>query len=392
MKPDKLLFAVISFLSFLFVGFGIVLPSWVAFHTGGSRLVGLVLMASSVSGMVVAPFTGHIVDRRDRKKVAMIGQAIRACALLLIAPAPLAGDVVGAALLFIAGALGAFGYILQDGALSGLLQAIVPAEQRVAFVMRLSIARQIGLAAGTGIAGLSIAQFGSSITATGFAAMAAASVVLIAMINAKSRKTESEETGILASAREALAYLVSHPTMLVASVTVGVSFAVIKITNLLLPGFVVRALGGSSSLFGTLEMVAAICGTVAVAIASLARFVRYVEKHVLLLLTLTGLSLVVFSIARTPFTAVLVYSLAGMAWSVTRSAANGHLLTVVETTLIGRVQAFTTLLTGIFGVAIFLVPLVVPEASEASLYLACGVAVSLAAMGLRVMRKVAQRS
>ncbi|MEI9425987.1 MFS transporter [Mesorhizobium sp. Cs1299R1N1] len=383
-KSNKVLFAIISFLSFLFVGFGIVLPSWVAFHIGGSRLVGLVLMSSSVTGMVVSPFTGHVVDRRERRQIAMVGQAIRAGALLLIAPAPFANDVAAAILLMAAAGFGALGYALQDGALAGLLQAIVPAEQRVAFVMRLSIARQIGLAAGTGIAGLSIARFGSSMSAVGFTAMAAACVFLVWMIKTPGREVKSPQSeGMLASSREALTYLVSNSMCLVASVTVGVSFAVIKITNLLLPGFVVRALDGNSSLFGTLEMMAAICGTAAVAIASLPRFVRHIEKHTLFLLTMTGLALVVFSFVRTPFTAVIVYSLAGMAWSVTRSAANGHLLTVVDTGLMGRVQAFTTLLTGIFGVVIFLMPLIAPETAEGTLYLVCGICVIAAALGLR---------
>lgn len=314
----------------------------------------------------------------------MAGQAIRAGALLLIAPAPFANDVAGAILLMAAGGLGALGYILQDGALSGLLQAIVPPEQRVTFVMRLSIARQIGLAAGTGIAGVAIAQFGSSPSAVGFAAVAAASVFLVWTIKMTGREAKSSEReGILASSREALAYLFKNPTCLVASITVGVSFAVIKITNLLLPGFVVSALNGDSRLFGTLEMVAAVCGTAAVAIASLPRSVRYIEKHTLFLLTMTGLALVIFSFVRTPFIAVIVYSLAGMAWSITRSAANGHLLTVVDTALVGRVQAFTTLLTGIFGVVIFLMPLAAPETSEATLYLVCGIGVITAALSLR---------
>lgn len=47
-----------------------------------------------------------------------------------------------------------------------------------------------------------------------------------------------------------------------------------------------------------------------------------------------------------------------MLWNLSRAATNGHLLTVVDTALIGRVQAFTTLLTGVFGMLIFLRPTV----------------------------------
>ncbi|QSN63503.1 MULTISPECIES: hypothetical protein [unclassified Caballeronia] len=43
--------------------------------------------------------------------------------------------------------------------------------------------------------------------------------------------------------------------------------------------------------------------------------------------------------------------------------------------MIGRVQAFTTLLTGAFGFAIYLLPAVAPGVSEASLHVACGTAI-----------------
>lgn len=64
----------------------------------------------------------------------------------------------------------------------------------------------------------------------------------------------------------------SRPAMLFrAAVTVGLAFAVIQITNLLLPGFVIRFLGGDSGLFGLLEMAAAIAGMVALAVVGSAR-------------------------------------------------------------------------------------------------------------------------
>lgn len=74
-----------------------------------------------------------------------------------------------------------------------------------------------------------------------------------------------------------------------------------------------------------------------------------------------------------------------MAWSITRSAANGRLLTVVDQALVGRVQAFTTLPTGMFGLLIFVMPLAFPDAAEATLYLVCGIAVAIAAVGLRTL-------
>ncbi|TJW70429.1 MAG: MFS transporter, partial [Mesorhizobium sp.] len=41
---ERPLFIAFSCASFFIVGVGIVLPAWIAFHGGGSRLVGLVLL------------------------------------------------------------------------------------------------------------------------------------------------------------------------------------------------------------------------------------------------------------------------------------------------------------------------------------------------------------
>ncbi|WP_247356106.1 hypothetical protein [Bradyrhizobium sp. 160] len=95
-------------------------------------------------------------------------------------------------------------------------------------------------------------------------------------------------------------------------------------------------------------------------------------------------SLIVLSLQTDPLVAIVLYTVAGMLWNLSRAAANGHLLTVVDTALIGRVQAFTTLLTGAVGALIFLLPTLLPNASEAQLYMACGVMIllSTALLGL----------
>ncbi|MGY3116177.1 VIT1/CCC1 family predicted Fe2+/Mn2+ transporter [Bradyrhizobium sp. S3.14.4] len=88
--------------------------------------------------------------------------------------------------------------------------------------------------------------------------------------------------------------------------------------------------------------------------------------------------MIALSFVTNPLVAIVLYALAGMLWNLSRAAANGHLLTVVDSALIGRVQAFTTLLTGALGALIFLLPTLVPNATEAGLYMACGVTIFIA--------------
>ncbi|TJW62166.1 MAG: MFS transporter, partial [Mesorhizobium sp.] len=105
------------------------------------------------------------------------------------------------------------------------------------------------------------------------------------------------------------------------------------------------------------------------------------------ILIAAGASLILFALATSPAVAVVLYCVAGMLWNVARAAANGHLLTVVDTTMIGRVQAFTTVLTSGFGLAIYLLPTMVPGASEATLYMVCGFAIAVCVGGLSLWSK-----
>ncbi|VVE59966.1 hypothetical protein PCA31118_00075 [Pandoraea captiosa] len=375
MSRDRWTLAAISLLSFFLVGTGIVLPSWIAFQLGGSKLVGLVLLSSSLAGLLFAPLAGHIVDRTDRRLTGIRGQTVRAVGFLLVGSSQHLPTDAGAVVLMFGSAVGAVGFTLHNGAFSGRLQSIIPVNERVSFFMRLSVARQIGIAIGTGIAGVSIDWVGSAVSAFALAAIALACAGLEWLVRGGADRTVSAKSGVAAGIGEAARYLAANPASLIASITVGVSFAVIKTTNLLLPGFVVDTLRGDSALFGTLEMVAAIVGTVAVATASLRAIAKRIERRPLALLACAGLSLVVFSFSRTGLAALVLYSISGAAWSLARSAANGRLLEVVDPHLIGRVQAITTVLTGLFGIVIFLLPQWLTLGTEATLYWICGAAV-----------------
>ncbi|MDA9393083.1 MFS transporter [Bradyrhizobium sp. CCBAU 45394] len=389
---ERPLFIALSSASFFIVGVGIVLPGWIAFHVGGSGLVGLVLLSSSVAGLLLAPVAGHLTDRHDRAQVAAVGQTIRAFGLALLAPMGFVAESLSPVLLITSSVLGAFGFALLSGSLSGILQAIVPEAQRMGFALRLSLFNQLGIAVGTGVAGLAIDRLGSLTSALTFAAAALACLPVLKLITAQARHIRSSQRlSLLPASRQALSYFLSSPQALSAAVTVGLAFAVIQITNLLLPGFVIRSLGGDSGLFGFLEMAAAITGMVALAVVSFPSIAKRLQGLTPAIQATAGASLFLFSLTRDRAVAIVLYCMAGMLWNVSRAAANGHLLTVVDSRMIGRVQAFTTLLTGGFGLAIYLLPTIVPEASEATLYRACGVFIVVCVVGLSFWTKVRQR-
>ncbi|MGY3404761.1 hypothetical protein ACVWZV_000874 [Bradyrhizobium sp. GM5.1] len=139
-------------------------------------------------------------------------------------------------------------------------------------------------------------------------------------------------------------------------------------------------------------MAAAITGMVALAVVGFPSIAKRLQGLTPAILAIAGVSLFLFSLAPNRAIAIVLYCVAGMLWKVSRAAANGHLLTVVDAGMIGRVQAFTALLTGGFGLAIYLIPTIAPGASEATLYMACGAAIVACVGGLSLWTAGQERS
>ncbi|MBN9561770.1 MAG: MFS transporter [Alphaproteobacteria bacterium] len=387
-NEQKIAYALFTVLSFGLVGVGIVLPSWVAFQVGGSKLVGLVLLTSSLAGVFLAPAAGHLVDKHDRRSMSALGQATRAGAMLLVGFADGSSALVGEILLIVSGVGGAFGFAILSGSLGGLLQRLVPVEERASFSLRMSVARQIGIACGTGAAGIALYYLGSNSAAYLFSAISFGSVGLLRTL--PTSQPQSGETGtgaFLASNLEALRYFLRRPECLAAVLFTGLSYAIIQVTNLLLPGFVTNSLRGDSSLFGTLEMVAALAGAASVLLLSGQRVAELLRQRMTPILVISALSLIAFSLSQTPLLAVFTYSASGMLWSVSRSLANANFLIVIDNQMIGRAQGFSTVLSSAFGGMIYLVPVILPAAREADLYVGCGLAIILGVVLVRLLAK-----
>jgi hypothetical protein len=129
-------------------------------------------------------------------------------------------------------------------------------------------------------------------------------------------------------------------------------------------------------------MTAAIAGAVSAMVASTERMSRLLQERTLAVLAAAGLALAAFSFVTADWMAIIVYSLAGILWSLARALAHAYLLLVVDNAMIGRTQAFTTLITSACGGLIFLLPTLAPAATEADLYFSCGVMIMVCAIAL----------
>ncbi|MCA1476784.1 MFS transporter [Bradyrhizobium sp. NBAIM08] len=383
------------YISFMLVGGGIVLSAWIAFHYGGTGLVGWILIFTSGSTLVLAPVAGHIVDKHDRCGAAAVGQALRAAGFLALALPELDIHGISACVTLTAsGAMGTFGFSLQMGAINALARINVAAPDSAKLSFQMSLAKQIGIASGTGLAGLSIDKCGPSATALFLSVLAlcAASCLGLIRFPGAGAPVVKSKLGLFGASRQALEYLRGDPEALTGTISVGLAFAIIQTTNLLLPGFVVNRLEGSTSLFGALEMIAATAGFVAVVISASTSSAERLRQGVVPLLVAAGLSLVLFSIAKQKVTAIALYALVGVLWSLSRAAADAALLTFVEIGFIGRVQALTTLVTAAVGAVVYSLPTIFVKLTEAQLYALCGSVIAVSAACLLLFGRSAGES
>lgn len=376
--------ATATVLSFTAVGGGIVLPAWIGYGIGGSQLVGVMLLSVSLSGLLIMPITGHLIDRSRHLNMVMLGQSIRALSFLLLAIAPWAPTVVAIAILLLAGWMKAFAFAVIGGGTTGIIQALTSPDRRAPVVFRLASLRQIATACGTALAGVLIA-WSETLACLLFAVIALTANFPVSRIAFdKARARVSSSLGFVGATHEGLRYLASRTESLRASLAIAISYSAVQVTNALLPGYV-HQLGGDSTLYGTLESVAAAAGAGAVLLFSVGFIARRFVPWYIQMTGLTGILLCAFGYAGNVALAIVIYAACGALWNVSRTAAVTEMMAVTDSRFIGRVQAATALTSSAFGAAIALLPMLASDLGENTLYVICGMTIMIAAVLLLAM-------
>ncbi|EPC8410307.1 MULTISPECIES: MFS transporter [Bacillus] len=65
--------------------YSLALGFWVLSITGSTALMGTLMAASTLPGILISPFAGVLVDRYNRKKLLIITDVIRGCSIVLVA-------------------------------------------------------------------------------------------------------------------------------------------------------------------------------------------------------------------------------------------------------------------------------------------------------------------
>ena len=84
--------------------YSIALGFWVLEVTGSTALMGALMAASTLPGVLVSPFAGVLIDRTNKKRLFILMDFIRACCIILLASAAYRG-LIGIWMVFAAGVL-----------------------------------------------------------------------------------------------------------------------------------------------------------------------------------------------------------------------------------------------------------------------------------------------
>jgi MFS family permease len=318
--------------------------SWLVYRlTNSALLLGLVGFAGQVPTLLLAPFAGVIVDRRDRHRLLVWTQVLSALQSAALAALAFTGKIN-------------VGWILFLQVVQGMINAFdTPARQAFVVQMvedRADLPNAIALNStmvngsriiGPSIGGIIIAAVGESwcfaIDAVSYIAVI---MSLLAMRVSHELPAKSGES-LLSELRDGYRYVVEFAPVRTALILLAIVSAMGMPYTVLMPVIASNVLHGGAHTLGFL-MTASGLGAVAGALYLASRRSVLGLGKVMLVATLTfGVGLVAFGFVRTFWLAILVLPFIGGGFMVEMASTNTILQTITEERLRGRVMAFYTM-------------------------------------------------
>ena len=393
-RPELAYFA-FSFLSSLNTGAYLVLVSWTATElSGDASLAGALFFLSLIFGLISANVAGVTSDRSDPRNVLLAANLIRliGSAILFIAFSNSAQIIAGLVAFTIMRAVG--GVFIGTAGVN-IFQMIFSKEVRTRKVAEVSICNQIGIASGSGLAGIFLVQFGAFWLSAILAFFTVIQTPLIflfttrALLRNSSRSCpQKEKRDLFFDWRQGFRYVVRNRRIGVSLVVMAAAFSVAQLTNTLVPSFVMNDLKMNSSSYGALEASWAEGGTLVLLFVRRLSGSASSHRSELTFLGLTGVVMVLFALNRTIEIAFVLYFVLGALFSITRTLANGHLMTETENGVVGRVAAIGQLLTNLIGAGIFSLPWFISTSTVTNVYVSWGaVMLTITAVTLVLSRR-----
>ncbi len=315
--------------------------SWLVYRlTGSPLLLGLVGFAGQIPTLVMAPFTGVLVDRWNRHRILVITQTLSMLQSLALAVLALAHVITVTEILALQLAQGMINAFDTPARQAFVVQMVDDRNDLPNAIALNSTMVNASRIVGPAIGGVLIAAFGEGwcflVDAVSYFAVI---VSLIAMRVSRERPPRAN-THLLEELRDGFRYVSGSAPMrgvllLLALVsTMGMPYMV------LMPAVAAKILHGGPHTLGflmTAAGVGALCG--ALYLASRTSVIG-LGSAIAVAASTFGAGIVAFSLSRALWLSLLLLPVAGAGMMVTMASTNTLLQTLVEERMRGRVMAF----------------------------------------------------
>jgi MFS family permease len=315
--------------------------SWLVYRlTGSELLLGVVGFCGQIPTLVLAPFAGVLVDRRDRHKILIVTQVLSMLQSLALAVLALAGIITVAeilALQVVQGVINAFDTPARQSFVVQMVEDRSHLPNAIALNSSMVNGSRI---IGPSIGGVLIAAFGEGwcflIDAISYVAVLAS---LYAM-KVERFDRQRPNTRAIDEMRDGFRYVTGFPPIWSALLLLALVATMGMPYTILMPAIAATTLHGGPHTLGFL-MTASGVGALIGAFYLASRTTVVGLGRVMVVATATfGVALVLFSLSHVLWLSLLILPLVGGGMMVEMAATNTILQTIVEERLRGRVMAF----------------------------------------------------
>lgn len=315
--------------------------SWLVYRlTGSPLLLGLVGFAGQIPTLVMAPFTGVLVDRWNRHRILVITQTLSMLQSLALAVLALAHVITVTEILALQLAQGMINAFDTPARQAFVVQMVDDRNDLPNAIALNSTMVNASRIVGPAIGGVLIAAFGEGWCFLVDAVSYFAVIVSLMAMRVSRERPPRANTHLLEELRDGFRYVSGSAPMrgvllLLALVsTMGMPYMV------LMPAVAAKILHGGPHTLGflmTAAGVGALCG--ALYLASRTSVIG-LGSAIAVAASTFGAGIVAFSLSRALWLSLLLLPVAGAGMMVTMASTNTLLQTLVEERMRGRVMAF----------------------------------------------------
>jgi DHA3 family macrolide efflux protein-like MFS transporter len=317
--------------------------------TESALSVGQVMVASYLPTILLGPFLGVLVDRMDKRKLAITCELIRAGVVLAV---PFAPQVAWIYLLtFVAATIG----FISSTSQSGLIPQLFPREQLLGYNAKIQSAMQVMAIAGPVLAGIVVGfwSYTAAFVVDSATFLFSASTLMLLTVSANEAvqaEKRKNESNFLAEFCEGARYMMKLPRVLNATAIMFTAMIVGGMFNVLLVVFSKDIIRVTDAQFGWLE------AGIGIGLAAGSALLNFAKKIDLLFIVRAGiladaLLMAVLGTTDSFYTEWLTLVAIGITSVMAMIAAATVIQTEAEPKYVGRVFSFyqTVYMAGLVG-------------------------------------------